>query len=103
MSPLLSEDNSVKLTLHNNQTSYPEKLWMLQPWKCLKPGWMGLTAPSQVEGVPAHFIKRKIVSAQLSAFPIFTPSQGKTSAVFESYLSKQVSHILSTPPSSFQI
>lgn len=23
-------------------TTYPEKLWLLHPWKCSKPGWMEL-------------------------------------------------------------
>lgn len=28
------------------------QLWLLHPWKCPRPGWMGLEQPGIEEGVP---------------------------------------------------
>ena len=41
---------TVRVVRHWNR--FPERLWMPHPWKCLRPGWMGLWATWSSGGCP---------------------------------------------------
>lgn len=52
---IYDSSRQMKLLWHLSQhQGFPEKLWMIHPWKCSRIVWRGSGQPGPVEAVPGH-------------------------------------------------